>query len=341
MDPKPLFPKLGNEGPAMFPISRSPVSKGATGQPGAELRIGPLLAAARRMNRIRIAPPALVLAVCLVASGCRNAPDPAFTQLAEARSLADDLRVQLAKAADASDRAVMAETDEESVTFARQADQTAATIEARSATLFARLQSLAYAPELRALQDFTERFAAYRKLDHDLLDLAVQNTNLKAQRLSFGPVRQTADEFRDHLQGAARLAPAKDRCRIDGLVARAELAVREIQILQAPHIAEPDEAAMTKIESQMAERSTGARQALEGLGVGAGAAMSKQLDAAGSAFARFDKLSAELVALSRRNSNVRSLALALRRAPELVAACDGSLAVLQESLAKEGFTGTR
>ena len=55
----------------------------------------------------------------------------------------------------------------------------------------------------------------------------------------------------------------------------------------------------------------------------------------------FDKLSAELVALSRRNSNVRSLALALRRAPELVAACDGSLAILQEALAKEGFSGTR
>ena len=296
------------------------------------------------MNRIAaptIVPTVVALSLSLTALGCRNAPDPAFTQLADARRLADDLRVQLAKTSNASDRAVMADTDQESVAFAREADQAAGAIESKSAALSARLQSLGYAPEQHALQDFTDRFAAYRKLDRDVLDLAIQNTNLKAQRLSFGPVRETADGFRDALQAAAQLAPAKDRCRVDELVARAELAVREIQILQAPHIAEPDEAAMTKLENQMTERVAATRDALKSLGAGASAAMAKQLEAASAALARFDKLSAELVALSRRNSNVRSLALALRRAPELVAACDGSLAILQEALAKEGFSGTR
>ena len=302
-----------------------------------------LLGGMNRIAPLGLAPTVVALALGLswAPLGCRNPPDPAFIQLAEARRLTDDLRVQLAKASDASDRAVMADTDEESVAFARQAEQAAGAIESRSATLSARLQSLGYAPELRALQDFTDRFGAYRRLDHDVLDLAVQNTNLKAQRLSFGPVRETADGYRDALQSAAQLAPSKDRCRVDALVARAELAVREIQILQAPHIAEPDEAAMTKIENQMTERLAAARDALESLGAGASAPMARQLDAARAALERFDKLSAELVALSRRNSNVRSLALALRRAPQLVAACDGSLASLQEALTKEGSTGTR
>ena len=172
----------------------------------------------------------------------------------------------------------MADTDEESVAFAREAEQASGAIESRSAALSTRLQSLGYAPEQHALQEFTDHFAAYRKLDHDVLDLAVQNTNLKAQRLSFGPVRETADGFRDALQAAAQLAPSKDRCRVDALVARAELAVREIQILQAPHIAEPDEAAMTKIESQMTERLAAAREALKSLGANASAAMARQLD---------------------------------------------------------------
>jgi hypothetical protein len=294
-----------------------------------------------RLAALRVVPTVATLALGLAALGCRNAPDPAFTQLAEARRLADDLRVQLAKTSNASDRAVMADTDEESAAFARQADQATAAIESGSAALSTKLQSLGYAPEQHTLQDFRDHFAAYRKLDHDVLDLAVQNTNLKAQRLSFGPVRETADGFRDALQAAGQLAPAKDRCRVDGLLARAELAVREIQILQAPHIAEPNEAAMTKIESQMTERLAAAREALKSLGAGASGAMAKQLTTASAALDRFDKLSAELVALSRRNSNVRSLALALRRAPQLVAACDGSLAVLQEALAKEGFSGTR
>ena len=290
---------------------------------------------------VRIVPTVVALALSLAALGCRNAPDPAFVQLAEARRLADDLRVELAKTSNASDRAVMADTDEDSAAFAREADQAAGAIETRSAALSTRLQSLGYSSELHTLQDFTDHFGAYRKLDHDVLDLAVQNTNLKAQRLSFGPVRETADGYRDALHSAAQLAPSRDRCRVDALVARAELAVREIQILQAPHIAEPDETAMTKIENQMTERLAAARDALKSLGVGASAAMARQLEAASAALDRFDKLSAELVALSRRNSNVRSLALALRRAPQLVAACDRSLAVLQEALAKEGFTGTR
>ena len=302
------------------------------------------------MNRVALPPPrapalarlgraAVVLS--LVAFGCHGGADPAFTQLVEARRLADDLRVQLAKASDASDRAVMAETDEESIAFARDAEKATQAIEADAASLATRLQSLGYANDARALQDFTGHFAQFRDLDRNVLDLAVQNTNLKAQRLSFGPVREAADAIRAALQAAALSAPAKDRCRVDALVARAELAVREIQILQAPHIAEPDETAMAKIETQMAARQAIARDVLKTLATGASAATRRKLDDAGAALDRFNNLSAQLVVLSRRNSNVRSLALALRRAPALVSACDTSLTALQESLAKEGFSGTR
>src|SRR5580692_11195634 len=98
-----------------------------------------------RISALKIVP-VVALALSLEALGCRNAPAPAFTQLAEARHLADELRVQLSKASNASDRAVMADTDEESAAFARQAEQAAGAIESGSATLSARLQSLGYAP---------------------------------------------------------------------------------------------------------------------------------------------------------------------------------------------------
>ena len=41
-----------------------------------------------------------------------------------------------------------------------------------------------------ALETFTGRFDEYRRLDDEILPLAVENTNLKAQRLSFGPARR-------------------------------------------------------------------------------------------------------------------------------------------------------
>ena len=53
------------------------------------------------------------------------------------------------------------------------------------------------------------------------------------------------------------------------------------------------------------------------------------------------KAHAEITALSRRNTNVRSLALALNEKGKLTASCEGSLRELREGLAKRGFTATR
>jgi hypothetical protein len=48
----------------------------------------------------------------------------------------------------------------------------------------------------------------------------------------------------------------------------------------------------------------------------------------------------EIVALSRRNSNVRSLALSLGRKRVVVAECDDQLTALEQALAKRGFPAT-
>jgi hypothetical protein len=45
--------------------------------------------------------------------------------------------------------------------------------------------------------------------------------------------------------------------------------------------------------------------------------------------------------LSRRNSNVRSLAMSLGEKRMLTAACEDSLRALRDALAKRGFTATR
>ncbi|HVU50288.1 MAG TPA: hypothetical protein VHL80_06360 [Polyangia bacterium] len=277
-------------------------------------------------------------ALALLAAGCRNVPDPAFTQLLEARRLAADLHVQFIKASNASDRAVLADTDEASVEFAKQAQAATQSVRTGIAELGSTLQRLGYADESSLLDEFSRRFDDYAKVDKDVLALAVENTNLKAQRLSFGPVREAADAFRDALDAVVKAAPARERVRVEAQTERALLAVREIQVLQAPHIAEADDAAMSRLEKEMSGRQAAARDALKAL---SGVAPQETLDAAGAALDRFDKLSADLVSLSRRNTNVKSLALSLKPKPALTAACDASLGALEESLAKRGFAGTR
>jgi hypothetical protein len=284
----------------------------------------------------------LVLLVALLASvlaACRAMPDGALTDLTEARRLTADLRVQFEKAADASNQAVMADTDEQSVAFAHDAGQATQAVTTDAATLALRLAHLGYPAEIQLLEEFDKHFGEYQTLDRNVLELAVENTNLKAQRLSFGPVREAADAFRDALEP---LGPkAKDHCRVETLVARAVLAVRDIQVLQAPHIAESDDAAMTRMEAQMGALQATAAGALEAIGGLVDAAAQAEVTAAAAALDRFRDLSAQIVKLSRRNSNVRSLSLSLREKPVLTAACNDSLRALADALAKEGFTATR
>ena len=281
-----------------------------------------------------------ILGLVALAFGLRGA-DAAFHGLDHARELTASLRVQLSKADDASNRAVMADTDEASHVFAGQAEQATALLEHDMAQLRAVLRKLELKRELDALDAFQGHWSKYRKLDREILTLAVENTNIKAQRLSFGPSREAANSFRDALANVSATVPPQERCRAEAAVDHAVLAVREIQILQAPHIAEADDAAMTQLEQEMTTLQARAREALATLTQSAEPSTRPHLTNAVSALDRFQEVSAQIVDLSRRNSNVRSLTLALRERPALAVACDDSLQGLQEALAKERYKATR
>ncbi len=91
----------------------------------------------------------------------------------------------------------------------------------------------------------------------------------------------------------------------------------------------------------MASAEATARNALATLAPLVSPASRTQLTAATGALDRFVGLNAQIVVLSRRNTNVRSLALSLNEKRKLTDACEESLHALREALAKRGFTGTR
>jgi len=128
---------------------------------------------------------------------------------------------------------------------------------------------------------------------------------------------------------------------VKALTAIALSAVREIQVLQGPHIAEAEDAAMARLEEQMASSSASARGALQTLAGVLPPASKPHLAAAATALDRFDDLNGQLIALSRRNSNVRALALSMGEKRKLTARCEESLNALQDALRKRSFTGTR
>ena len=274
-------------------------------------------------------------------SSCGEDVNVVLARVSEARQIAADLLVQFTKTADAANRAVMADTDEASVAFAKEADQAAASIQKDIDTLNPLLQTLGYSDEAALLKGFAERFAEYHALDRRILDLAVENTNLKAQRLAFGPAQEAATAFRDALKAIPPSASGKDAWHVEALAARAVTTVREIQVLQAPHIANADEAVMTRMEKEMATSEMEARRSLDALRALTPAASKPHLDAATAALTRFMELNTQIIALSRRNTNVRSLALSLDQKRTITVDCEARLRALQGALAKRGYTGVR
>jgi hypothetical protein len=283
---------------------------------------------------------ACIVALLALVFGCRE-PATLLTQLDDARAMAADLRIQFNQSADASNRAVMADTDEASIAFAGESRVATALVEKDLTALAPLLHALALPRESGILEDFRGHFSEYGELDRKVLSLAVENTNLKAQALSFGPARQAADRFRDALAPVASRASPKDQCRAAALVAQAVEAVQEIQVLYGPHIAEHDDAAMTKMEAEMATHEADARSSLKSLERLAPPSAGSSLAAGRAALDELKGITAKLVELSRRNTNVLSLDLALRKKPALAVICDQRLSALERALADEGSKATR
>lgn len=282
---------------------------------------------------------AVVVLVASAAAGCGDV-NQALERLSQARHRAADLDVQFAKAADASNRAVMADTDESSSAFAREAEQAKQAIAADVSALAPLLSALGYDEESRDLDAFRQRFDAYRKLDATILELAVENTNLKAQRLSFGPALQEADAFRDAVEALRPARPA-DAWHLKALGASAVAGVREVQALQAPHIADRDDAVMDRIEKRMRASDAAVRASLGAASALVDAGSRAQLTQAAAALDRFAAVHAEAMALSRRNTNVRSLMLALDQKRALTTPCEESLSALRDRLARRGYQSSR
>jgi hypothetical protein len=283
----------------------------------------------------------LLTAALVLAAGCDRAPKAALIQVGEAQELAADLRVQLHRSAGSVQQAIMADTDESSSAFVSDARESGATLDADLARIEPIVSQIGSPDEVRGVQDVKTALDRLREIDRTLLELASENTNAKAQRLAFGPAREAADALRSHLDGAVRAALPAQALRAQLLAARVQLGVREIQALQAPHIAEADDAAMTALEQQMAASEASARAALAELAQLLGSAGQAELDAAREQLDRFAQTQRELVELSRANSDVRSLAVALGDRRTLTATCDAALTALQQELAKHGLEATR
>jgi len=283
----------------------------------------------------------MVVSVLLASAGCYHGPESVLQRMSEAQRLARNVYLHFTQGADATNLAVMADTDATSAAFARDASQKMGMVQNDAKALRPILADLMFSNELHLLDQFDKHFGNYRALDRKILDLSIENTNLKAQRLSIGPAQELVERFRGALEQVASGAPANDSWHIRALAATALAAVREIEVLEASHIVEPDDGAMTRLEKRMSNAGDTARNALRALATLVPPAVSPQVLAAESALNKFLELHIQIIALSRRNSDVRSLALSLGELRNLHGQCEDDLRALADAIDKRGFKATR
>jgi D-mannonate dehydratase len=257
--------------------------------------------------------------------------ESAFVRGSQKAQLVSRMRAELYAAADAEKSAVMAETDAASQDNAKRAqaaaDQVAATLKEFKAL------PAGNAEETTQLRRFEDAFAEYRKVDEEVLALAVQNTNLKAFALSFGPAAEALAKMEQALKPVIDAGGKGGKTAAALLASRAYVEALRIQTLHAPHITERADARMDALEKRMAESDKLVRADLAGLGASGVQAL--------AAYDEFQKITTEIVRLSRLNTNVRSLDLSLDRKVKVLAQCDEALGALAKAVSEGLAKGTR
>jgi len=282
---------------------------------------------------------ALFLAVLLY---FRQDATPA-TQLSSKASRVDvvaRMQLGLAAASEAEKSSVLAITDGDSKTLADQARAATSEVEHDLQEIRALLAADGSQREKELLTQFSQTLANLKRIDDEVLSLAVKNTNLKAYSLLFGAAANALAEMDDALSRViTKHAGSPDTNRVMLMAFGARIGVLRIQAQLAPHIAEENDQKMDQMESSMGKDATQVRKDLDGLTASAKPAGDVDLAAARSQFARYEEVKARILALSRENTNVRSLTLSLSQKRKAMALCLDSLNALKMAILDEPIPG--
>ena len=287
---------------------------------------------------------AVLLAFVLLVLHFRNLQTPAAQQAFKAKrvELVERMRLSIALASEAEKSAVMAITDEDSQIYAGQARTATGTVEQGRGELGQLLQSGGPKNENAFLAQFSDAFAEFQRIDKDLLDLAVKNTNLKAYSLAFGPAAGAIKEMDTALARVVATAgdsPSANDLKVMQLADGARIAALRLLTLLPPHIAEESDEKMDEMEAVMAKEDQAVRQNLEGLSAIPSLSGNSDLSAATVRYARFTELKTQILKLSRENTNVRSLTISLNQKRKVMLVCQDALAALEKAIQEEPVAG--
>jgi hypothetical protein len=268
--------------------------------------------------------------------------EPVFINDIKKVRLVSEMRVNLNASAEAEKSAVLADTDDASIVYADQAQELSAAVEEARLELEVLIEAEKMGREVDILREFSACWERFLQIDQELLPLSVMNTNLKAYDLSYGSAGKALKQLEQSLNSLMSSKVSKDKaCEIARLSLRTLSAALKIHALQSPHIAESREEKMDEIETTIQTENALINQSLDALSVLMNPVDKPLLEAAKSAYTEFWVINAEVMKLSRQNSNVRSLALSIGQKRKATVQCQDILAALEEAIQSKAYKATR
>jgi hypothetical protein len=252
------------------------------------------------------------------------------------------MRINLLKSVEAEKMAVMADTDESSRANAVESQKAADALEKDRLELGLLIQKDPIDREMKLFQEFDPCWTEFRKIDQVLLDFAVKNTNIKAANLSFIKGGEAVKDFEEALNRLISSQPsAKETLPIDQEACKALVAGIKIHYLHAPHIAASNDEQMDQIERDIKQNEAVIAKALARLTPLIPEKEQIPLQKAKKAYEELSKVTAQVISLSRQNTNIKSFELSLGRKRKITAQCDEILKSLEEAVRSRSFKATR
>ncbi len=256
--------------------------------------------------------------------------------------LLSTMRVRLLESIEAEKNAVMAITDEASIDFATQARQAADSVESGRKEIESIIYQDKLPQETEMISEFNSCWSQYRKLDETILNFAIQNTNLKAQKISSTQCAQEMVHFEDSLNRLMHRNTNNNQCNETVTLSYEALtAGLKVFVLHKPHIEEADDKQMDKIEQSIKSYDESARKALGSLRNIKDLSENEDLNNAEAAYKRFMNLTGEVLRLSRMNTNIKSAEQSLGKIRLISSQCQEILATLKETVQAQRFKATR
>lgn len=285
----------------------------------------------------------VLLLVAILAIGLLYRPTSTpLGNIVKMTGLISTMRIQLLEAIEDEKNAVLALTDEESKGFADRARKASDGVENNRKEMAAIIHHENASREMELMKEFDSCWLQFRKLDETILALATQNTNLKAQQLSATQCAQEMKRLEESLNGfilkRVKAGQGDEAVRLSYEALTASL---KIFALHKPHIETASDKEMDTIEQEIQSDDASARKALRALRAIPNLGGNANLKSAETAYDKFMSLTAEVLRLSRLNTNIKSAELSLGKKRLISAQCQEILATLQESVQNRQLKATR